>query len=419
MGGTRISITAKPASDAITKIRIKVHQYRRKVDQGAIPDAWVEVTRLRDGFVVKQDFTDNTGILTYRLPPDDYWVAVTKEHYGPVPAAGQKPTTALVQLPHQYCGAVSKLSKNPDTNEAEVPFNVRMATDLKTSNPFLEFGDRQDWDFGELLFDLLDFPVDSHAHQAAHFTHTELKMGNIIAVVGAAEAPKVMKNQLPATEYNDLMTSVLDKTTGDIVRANGIFIMLDKDPRQRGYVIISKAKTRLASEWEWSPDRIGLARTFAHEMNHHRNRVLSANLQVFDPAHYVDPKAARDYHGHKSRAHFIKELAARRLGWLVEQELNGKIPPPNLAPGALWNAVLGLADWYVAYQDEGYMKGLNPPDKYKQAWMWLVTCADTLIYHNDAGINQTIQASMKSEANLGAANGYARISPVKPDGITL
>ena len=414
---TKTKLTAAPGPNTVTSIRVQVREFLDGVPQDPIPDAKVTLTEFATGKVAATGLTDwNGNFKATFLKVGEYYVSVSKPLYGPVPTVGNKPAAGVWTSPKTYCGSIAALPKDPKKPGEALPvlFDVQLATEMETPNFMMEFGDRLDYDFGELLKDLSRFPDGSHAHQVAHFTHSEMKGGNLIAVVSAGKSLTVLKDKLPPDEYETLKTSYV--ATGDIA-ANAYYFGLRNDPRRRGYVLISNANSAVARQSGFARDRAFLAAVFSHEINHFRNRVLIDGIgSGINAANFVDPALAGTTNGEDTRKRFINELAARHEGWHVSKDIAGAKGPHVPAKGAFWNQMVDFSTWYNAFQDAGYMQGLSAVDRQKQACIWLKTCADVMIYHYDDAVNKSIQAMMKSEASLGAANNYLPIAGVTADG---
>jgi hypothetical protein len=341
---------------------------------------------------------------------------VEKPLYGPIPAIGNKPATAPYKSAVVQCDPISKLPKDPKKPGDALPalFDVRMAIELETPNFMMEFGDRLDYDFGELLKDLSRFPVGCHAHQVSHFTHSEMKGGNLVGVVSAGKSLTVLKGKIPDDEYEKLKTTYV--ATGDIA-ANAYYFDMQQDPRHRGYALISNANSAVARTAGFSSARTFLAAVYSHELNHFRNRISLDRLGTpAAPAPFVDPAAAASLHGDWARGGFINEIAARHEAWHVTKDIAGVKGPHKPAAGAFWNFVESFSTDYGAYNDTGYMQGLSAANRRKQACEWLLGCAQVMIYHYDDAVNKAIQAYLKNEAGLAAGNGYMPIATVASDG---
>ncbi|MBW8887401.1 MAG: carboxypeptidase regulatory-like domain-containing protein [Fibrobacteres bacterium] len=415
---TKTKITAAPGPTTVTSIRVWVREFLDGVPQDPIPDAKVTLTEFATGKVAATGLTDGNGNFKATfLKVGDYYVSVSKPLYGPVPTVGNKPAAGVWTSPKTYCGSIASLPKDPKKPSDALPvlFDARMVTELETPNFMMEFGDRLDYDFGELLKDLSRFPDGSHAHQVAHFTHSEMKGGNLIAVVSAGKSLTVLKDKLPVDEYETLKTTYLK--SGDIT-ANAYYFGLQNDPRRRGYALISNSNSSVARESGFSTARTRLAAVFGHEINHFRNRVLIDGIGGgINATNFVDPALAGSTDGEGTRYRFINELAARHEGWHVAKDISGAKGPHVPAVGAFWNKIVDYSAWYTAFEDLGYMQGLSAVDRQKQACIWLTTCANVMIYHYDDPVNKAIQAMMKSEANLGVTNNYLTIAGVAPDGL--
>lgn len=414
---TRKKINAGPGPDTVTAIRVWVREFLDGVPQDPIPDAKVTLTEFANGVTQKPRLTDINGNVSFGfLPAGKYWVQVDKPLYGPIPATGNKPTAGpYVSAPIQ-CDPIAKLPKDPAKPGNALPalFDVRMVIELETPNFMMEFGDRLDYDFGELLKDLSRFPAGCHAHQVAHFTHSEMKGGNLVGVVSAGKSLTVLKGKIPEDEYGKLQTNYV--ATGDIA-ANAYYFDMKQDPRRRGYALISNANSSVARTAGFSSARTFLAAVYSHELNHFRNRIVLERVGTpAAPGAFVNPGLAAGTHGDWSRNGFINEIAARHEAWHVTKDIAGVKGPHRPPAGAFWNFAESFATDYGAYQDAGYMQGLSPAERQKQACEWLLACSQVMLYHYDDSVNNAIQAYLKNESVLAANNKYLPIAGVTADG---
>lgn len=422
---TKTKSTGGPGPTTVTSIRVQVREFLDGVPQDPIPDAKVTLTEFATGKVAATGLTDwNGNFKATFLKVGDYYVSVSKPLYGPVPTVGNKPAAGVWTSPKTYCGSIAALPKDPKKPSDALPvlFDVQLATELETPNFMMEFGDRLDYDFGELLKDLSRFPDGSHAHQVAHFTHSEMKGGNLIAVVSAGKCLTVMKDKLPAKEYENMKSRLT--ASGDI-SDNATYYGVEDDPRRRGYALINNNNSSVARQKGFATDRAFLAEVFGHEINHFRNRVLVDGIQS---ARFVDPALAAAEYGDSVRRLFIMEMAARHEAWHVKKDIDGFKGPHAVAPDAFWNKIVAFSGWSSAFgfyldsdprnlpPPKRYMEHLSASDRLEQACIWLKTCADVMVYHYDDTVNKTIQAMMRNAANLGAANHYQAIAGVTADG---
>ncbi len=414
---TKRKINAGPGPDTVTAIRVWVREFLDGVAQDPIPDAKVTLTEFATGVTQKPRLTDINGNVSFGfLPAGKYWVQVDKPLYGPIPATGSKPAAGPYVSKVVQCDPIAKLPKDPAKPGNALPalFDVRMAIELETPNFMMEFGDRLDYDFGELLKDLSRFPAGCHAHQVAHFTHSEMKGGNLVGVVSAGKSLASLKGKISDEEYGRLQTTHL---TGTDIKANAYYIDLKNDPRRRGYVLINNANSAVARTAGFSSARTQLAAIYGHELNHFRNRLLVERVgTAAAPGAFVNPGLAAGNHGDWSRTGFINELAARHEGWHVKKDISGAKGPHQPPAGAFWNFAESFATQYGSYNDIGYMQGLSLAERQKQAGEWLLACSQVMIYHYDDSVNKAIQAYLKNEAALASRNGYLPIAGVTADG---
>ncbi|MEV6426558.1 peptidoglycan-binding domain-containing protein [Nocardia sp. NPDC051463] len=236
------------------------------------------------------------------------------------------------------------------------------------------------------LAPLVRAPFNSQQHDLGFSMLDNLTSGNCLAIVAASRARGVNDPRIP--------TDSIDILAGLPERASGVTVSFaDSDGRQRSAISLSDRLIRGRKFLTHHPDGRRAKASFrgqlCHELTHMRNE--GANVEftpTFDTDTFLDPHLAASLSGNPATRtalvlmHFVNEMNARHVTWIIEQEDAGDpftakfLPPAELCEAAFFYFAETDPELFF---DNGYIakivqSGHEPT--YQQIGLWLRRAAE-------------------------------------------